>query len=204
MSWWTSAQVVDAVIAKMGWPDHMNQKFRSIPTPPSGERLARYDLEDVLCWMDNDLGNEIETKRAAAYMAGELRIRAFPEAKAFSQNIEAEACASPAPVPALAAGEAAVGQQTSSSAPPSPASAAAATIPSSPITVGSSSDSPEASKPCSPTPICPCLMIIRCAVSISQPNTSIHPIKLHAHMQSLTLLLQTNRRLHWTITESNR
>jgi hypothetical protein len=80
MPWWTSAQVVDAVIAKMQWPENMNQKFRSIPAPPSGERLAGYLLEDVLCWIDNDLGDEVQTRRAAAYMAGELRILAFPPA----------------------------------------------------------------------------------------------------------------------------
>jgi hypothetical protein len=82
LPWWTSTQVVDAVIAKMGWPENMNQKFRSIPSPPSGERLACYDLEDVLVWMDSDLGDEVQTRRAAAYMAGELRILAFPPAGA--------------------------------------------------------------------------------------------------------------------------
>ena len=78
MSWWTSAQVVEAVIAKMGWPDNMNQKFRSIPTPPSGERLAGYELQDVLDWMDNDLGDADQTRRAAAYMVGNCAFLLFP------------------------------------------------------------------------------------------------------------------------------
>jgi len=76
MSFLNSAQVVDAVIAKMEWPDHLNQKFRSIPGPPNGARLAEWDLQDALDWMDSDLGDEKETKRAAVYMVGELRILA--------------------------------------------------------------------------------------------------------------------------------
>ena len=76
MSFLKSAQVVDAVIAKMEWPDHLNQKFRSIPGPPNGARLAEWDLQDALDWMDSDLGDEKETKRAAEYMVGELRILA--------------------------------------------------------------------------------------------------------------------------------
>ena len=78
MSFFGNAQVVNAVIAKMGWPYHLNQKFRSIPCPPNGARLAGWDLQDALDWMDSDLGDEKETKRAAEYMAGELRIHAGP------------------------------------------------------------------------------------------------------------------------------
>ena len=77
---WTSAQVVNAVIAKMGWPDHMNQKFRSIPCPPCGARLANWDLQDALDWMDSDLGDEVQTRRAAECMVGELRLDVFPDA----------------------------------------------------------------------------------------------------------------------------
>ena len=76
MPFMKSAQVADAVIAKMEWPDHLNQKFRSIPCPPDGARLAEWDLQDALDWMDSDLGDEKETKRAAEYMVGELRILA--------------------------------------------------------------------------------------------------------------------------------
>jgi hypothetical protein len=71
MSFLKSAQVVDAVIAKMEWPDHLNRKFRSIPGPPNGVRLAGWDLQDALDWMDSDLGDEKETKRAAVYMVGD-------------------------------------------------------------------------------------------------------------------------------------
>jgi len=76
---WTSAQIVDAVIAKMQWPDHLNRLFRRIPAPPSGDRLEGYDLETVLAWMDNDLRDEKETKRAAQYMVGELIREALTE-----------------------------------------------------------------------------------------------------------------------------
>ena len=75
MSFMKSAQVADAVIAKMEWPDHLNQKFRSIPCPPDGARLAEWDLQDALDWMDSDLGDEKETRRAAEYMVGALKQR---------------------------------------------------------------------------------------------------------------------------------
>ena len=52
---WTSAQVVNAVIANMKWPDHLNQKFMSIPGPPDGARLAHWDVQDVLDWMDTQI-----------------------------------------------------------------------------------------------------------------------------------------------------
>jgi hypothetical protein len=47
----TSKEVVDAVIARMSWPDHLNQKFRSIPCPPDGAKLANWDLQDALDWL---------------------------------------------------------------------------------------------------------------------------------------------------------
>ena len=70
---WSSAKVVDAVIAKMEWLENMNQKFRSIPGPPDSTRLAMWDVQDALDWLENDLGDKNETRRAAEYMVGELR-----------------------------------------------------------------------------------------------------------------------------------
>ena len=78
MSSWTNAQVVDAVIAEMQWPDQLITAFRKISGPPNGARLADWDLQDALDWMDSDLGDVNETRRAAEYMAGELRIHAGP------------------------------------------------------------------------------------------------------------------------------
>ncbi len=72
----TSAQVVDAVVAYMQWPESMTQKFRRIPGPPCGARLQNWDLQDVLDWMDEDLGDIEQTSAAANYMFQVLRIYA--------------------------------------------------------------------------------------------------------------------------------
>jgi hypothetical protein len=72
----TSAQVVDAVLAYMKWPENMTQKFRRIPGPPCGARLRNWDLQDVLDWMDEDLGDVEQTSAAANYMFQVLRIYA--------------------------------------------------------------------------------------------------------------------------------
>ncbi len=66
-------QIVNAVIAKMQWSDGLNQKFRSISGPPNVDRLAEWELQDALDWMDSDLGDVNETRRAAEYMVGELK-----------------------------------------------------------------------------------------------------------------------------------
>ncbi len=75
MSSWTGAQVVDAVIAEMQWPDQLITAFRKISGPPNGARLADWDLQDALDFMDSDLGDEKETMRAAEYMVGALKKR---------------------------------------------------------------------------------------------------------------------------------
>ena len=69
----SSRQVVDAVTAEMGWTDQLITAFRSIHAPPDGARLAEWDLQDALEWMDSDLGDMNETMRAAEYMVGELK-----------------------------------------------------------------------------------------------------------------------------------
>ena len=71
----TSVQVVEAVIANMKWPDHLNQKFRSIRGCPDSVRLAGWDLQDALDWMDTDLGDEGQTRAAANFMIDVLRLR---------------------------------------------------------------------------------------------------------------------------------
>ena len=76
----TSSQVVDAVIAHMAWPESMNQKFRRIAAPPCGARLANWDVEDALAWMDDGLGDMEQTRAAAHYMIETLR----PQADAHS------------------------------------------------------------------------------------------------------------------------
>jgi hypothetical protein len=73
----TSKEVVDAVIARMSWPDHLNQKFRSIPCPPDSARLQNYDLQDALDWLDSDLGDDVQTMAAAKYMVEELLMEAL-------------------------------------------------------------------------------------------------------------------------------
>jgi hypothetical protein len=73
MSSWTNAQVVDAVIAEMKWSDQLITAFRKISGPPNGARIADWDLQDALDWMESDLGDEKETRRAAEYMVGALK-----------------------------------------------------------------------------------------------------------------------------------
>ena len=77
---WTNAQVVDAVIAEMkkgekGWSDQLITAFRKISGPPNGARIADWDLQTALDWMESDLGDEKETRRAAEYMVGALKKR---------------------------------------------------------------------------------------------------------------------------------
>ena len=69
----TSSQVVDAVIAHMEWPENMKEKFRRIAAPPCGARLANWDVEDALAWMDDDLGDMEQTRAAAHYMIEAVR-----------------------------------------------------------------------------------------------------------------------------------
>jgi hypothetical protein len=78
---WTSEEIVNAVIEKMRWPHDLVQRFRSIPTPPNGGRLQNWDLQDALDWMDKDLLDMEQTRRAAKYMVGELFREALTDAE---------------------------------------------------------------------------------------------------------------------------
>ncbi len=69
----TSSQVVEAVIAHMAWPENMNQKFMRIASPPCGARLANWDLDTALAWMDDNLGDVEQTRAAARYMIEAVR-----------------------------------------------------------------------------------------------------------------------------------
>ncbi len=69
----TSSQVVDAVLAHMEWPENMNQKFRRIAAPPCGARLANWDVDTALAWMDDNLGDMEQTRAAAYYMIEAVR-----------------------------------------------------------------------------------------------------------------------------------
>jgi hypothetical protein len=68
-----ASQVVNEVINQMDWPKQMNDKFRSIPGPPCGSRLEKWDLEDALGWMDTDLGDPGQTMAAAKFMIEKLK-----------------------------------------------------------------------------------------------------------------------------------
>ena len=70
-----SKQVQDAVINGMGWNDELIAKFKGINGPPNGARLENWDLQDALDWMDKDLGDEVETRRAAEFMVNVLVVR---------------------------------------------------------------------------------------------------------------------------------